>query len=156
MAIRCWRGAKRVSFAKRQLLCHTNDMKDMYWTGAHTKHRLMYHIVWIPKYRKRILRGAIAQRIKELLLQCSEVNRWEIDELNIQNDHVHMVVQLRPDVSISRAVQLFKGGSSKVIRTEFPELEEFLWGDSLWGDGYFAESVGKCDLETIRNYVRNQ
>jgi len=133
------------------------DIKNkMYWKGSHTKHRLMYHIVWIPKYRKRILKSSLSERVRELLYQCSEVNGWNIDELNIQTDHVHMIVQLKQTVSVSTAVQYFKGGSSKKIREEFPELEEFLWGDSFWADGYFAETVGKCDLETIRNYVKNQ
>jgi putative transposase len=127
-----------------------------YWSAAHTKHRVMYHIVWIPKYRKRILRGKLAARLRELFLECAEVNGWRIDELNIQVDHVHMLIQLTPAVSVSRAVQLFKGGSSKIIREEFPELEEFLWGDSLWGDGYFVETVGFCSEETIKNYVKHQ
>jgi putative transposase len=116
----------------------------------------MFHLVWIPKYRKRILRGAVADRIKELVLQCAEVNRWEIHEVNIQVDHVHLIVQIRPDVGIARAAQLFKGGSSRKLREEFPDLEEFLWGDSFWADGYFAETVGKVDEEAIREYVKNQ
>ena len=128
----------------------------MYWTGAHTKHRLMYHIVWIPKYRKRVLKGAIAQRVKELLYQCAEVNRWKIEELNIREDHVHILVQLSQNISVSRAMQRFKGGSSKKIREEFPELKEFLWGDSLWCDGYFAESVGRLNEDAIRKYIVNQ
>ncbi len=131
------------------------DMKK-YWVGSHTKHRLMYHLVWIPKYRKRILQGAVEMKLRKLFKQCAEVNVWKIDELNIQPDHVHMIVQLRPNVSVSRAVQYFKGGSSRVIRSEFPELEEFLWGDSFWSDGYFAETVGRCDEEVIRRYVQNQ
>jgi putative transposase len=128
----------------------------MYWSGAHTKHGLMYHLVWIPKYRKRVLRGNLAVRVRELLEQCAEVNGWRIDELNIQPDHVHMLVQLKPTISVSKAVQLFKGGSSKIVRAEFPELEEFLWGDSFWSDGYFAETAGKCDLETIKKYIQDQ
>lgn len=131
-------------------------LKSMYWTGAHTQHRLMYHLVWIPKYRKRILIGQLAQPIAELFQQCADINGWRLDELNIQSDHVHMIVQLKPTVSVSKAVQLFKGGSSRAIRRDFPELDEFLWGDSFWAEGFFAETVGKCDLETIRNYVRNQ
>jgi putative transposase len=127
-----------------------------YWTGAHTKHRLMYHLIWIPKYRKRILKGPIANRLKELFEQCAEVNHWEVQELNIQIDHVHMLVQLKTNVSVSEAIQLFKGGSSKVIRAEFPELEEFLWGDSFWADGYFAETIGKVNEQVIRDYIQNQ
>ena len=116
----------------------------------------MYHLIWIPKYRKRVLRGAIAKRIEELLRQCSEINGWRIDELNIQPDHVHMLIQLKPNISVSKAVQLFKEGSSKVIRAEYPELEEFLWGDSFWADGYFAETVGKFNKEVIKEYIQNQ
>ena len=116
----------------------------------------MYHLVWIPKYRKRILKGALAERLRVLFLQCAEVNGWQIQELNIQPDHVHMLVQLKPSLSVSKSVQLFKGGSARVVRAEFPELEEFLWGDSFWGDGYFAETVGQCSEEAIKEYVRNQ
>lgn len=128
----------------------------MHWTGAHTKHRLKYHFVWVPKYRKRVLQGKIADRAGELFYQCAEVNRWKIDELNMQEDHVHIIIQLRPDVSVAWAIQMFKGGSSKVLREEFPELEEFLWGDSFWSDGYFAETVGKCDEAIIRKYIQDQ
>ena len=116
----------------------------------------MYHIVWIPKYRKRVLRDKIALRIEELLQECAETNKWEIHELNIQSDHVHLLIQLRPNISISKAVQFLKGGSSKIIRKEFPELREFLWGDSFWADGYFSETVGKVNMEVIREYIKNQ
>ncbi|PCI73712.1 IS200/IS605 family transposase [Candidatus Dependentiae bacterium] len=127
-----------------------------YWSRSHTKHKLMYHIVWIPKYRKRLLHGNLSKRVEELLRQCAEVNMWEIHDLNIQIDHVHMLVQLKPSMSVSKVVQLFKGGSSKKIREEYPELEEFLWGDSFWGDGYFAETVGSCSESAIRKYIKNQ
>ncbi len=116
----------------------------------------MYHIVWLPKYRKRVLSGRLAERVKELLSECSEVNRWEILELNVQPDHVHMMVQLRPNISVSRAVQLLKGKSSRIIRKEFPELVEFYWGDSLWGDGFFVETVGQISVDKMRDYIKGQ
>lgn len=102
------------------------------------------------------MKGKIAERLKELFEQCAEMNEWKIQELNIQPDHIHMLIQLKPNISISRSVQLLKGGSSKVIRAEYPELEEFLWGDSFWADGYFAETVGRVNMETIRRYIQNQ
>lgn len=116
----------------------------------------MYHLVWIPKYRKRVLRGSLASRLKELFYQCAEINEWKIEELNIQPDHVHMLIQMKPDVSVSKMVQLFKGGSSKIIRSEFPELVEFLWGDSFWCNGYFAETAGTVNLDAIKKYIQNQ
>lgn len=134
------------------------SQQSKYWSGAHTKHRMLYHIVWIPKYRKRILEGAVAQRIKELLIECAEVNNWRIDELSIQRDHVHMLIQLRPDLSVSKVVQLFKGKSSYIIRKEFPRLAEFYWGkaDSFWADGFFVETVGQVNESKIKEYIQNQ
>ena len=127
-----------------------------YWTGSHTKHRLMYHLVWLPKYRKRLLEGPVERRLKELFFECAEVNGWEIFELNIQKDHVHIIVQLKQTISVSQAVQRFKGGSSRVIREEFPELKEFLWGKNFWAEGYFAETVGRVAEDAIKEYVKNQ
>lgn len=127
-----------------------------YWTGTHTKHRLQYHVVWIPKYRKRVLRGKIAVRLKRLLYDACRMNRWWISEISIQVDHIHAVIQIHPRESVAEVMQILKGGTSRVIRKEFPELEEFLWGDSFWADGYFAETVGKVDEEVVRRYIRNQ
>lgn len=96
-----------------------------YWTGANTKHRLLYHLVWIPKYRKRVLLGKVVVRMDELFREAAHVNRWVIRELNIQRDHVHMLIQVEPRVSVAKVVQVLKGGTSIKIRREFPELEEF-------------------------------
>lgn len=132
--------------------------QSKYWSGAHTKHRMLYHIVWIPKYRKRVLTGDIAKRIEKLIMECAEVNRWKIDELNIQQDHVHMLIQLKPDISVSKVVQLFKGKSSYIIRKGFPNLKEFYYGkaESFWSDGFFVETVGQVSVERIKEYIQNQ
>ena len=102
--------------------------------------------------------GEIALRIKELIQECADVNGWRSDELNIQKDHVHMLIQLRPDVSVSSVVQLFKGSSSHQIRKEYPKLKEFYLGriKSFWGDGYFVETIGQVDEAKIKEYIRNQ
>ena len=127
-----------------------------YRTGSHTRHRLQYHLVWIPKYRKRVLRGKIAVRLKKLLYEACKINRWWIGEISIQEDHIHMIIQVNPQDSVSEVAHILKGGTSRVIRKEFPELEEFLWGDSFWADGYFAETIGNVEEETIRKYIRDQ
>jgi len=127
-----------------------------YWKGAHTRHRLQYHLIWIPKYRKRVLRGKIAIRLKGLLYEGCKMNRWWIHRINIQHDHVHVLIQLKPSDSVAKTVQLLKGATSRIIRKEFPELEEFLWGDSFWADGYFVETVGKIEEAIIRKYIEEQ
>ena len=84
------------------------------------------------------------------------MNKWYISELSIQPDHVHVMIQIKPKDSIAEVVQILKGGTSRVVRKEFPELDEFLWGDSFWADGCFAESVGKVDEAVVRRYIREQ
>jgi putative transposase len=84
------------------------------------------------------------------------MNKWWIEELAIQQDHVHMLIQIKPRESISSVVHLLKGASSRILRKEFPELEEFLWGDSFWCDGYFAVTVGEVEEEVIKRYISSQ
>jgi putative transposase len=136
-----------------------------YWSGGHTlivphdvhtRHRVLLHLVFCPKYRRRVLEGAITSRLTELFVQCCEVNRWYLHELNIQPDHVHLLIQISPPERICDVVQRLKGGSSRVIRSEFPDLEEFLWGASFWSDGYFCESVGYRDEVSVRRYIKDQ
>lgn len=116
----------------------------------------MYHLIWLPKYRKKILKGKVKSRLEELLRECAEINAWEIQELNVQIDHVHMVVQLPPSISVAMVVQFFKERSSLMLRAELPEIKKMLWGKDFWAEGYFSGTVGHCSEETILNYVRNQ
>ncbi len=127
-----------------------------YSTGSHTTHRLKYHLVWIPKYRKRILRGELSRRLYDLLHQCADMNRWNIVELNVQPDHVHLLLQLPPKTSVSEAMRLMKGGTSRKLREEFPEFDEFNWGKSFWADGYFAETSGQITESRLKAYIQNQ
>jgi len=84
------------------------------------------------------------------------MNRWWIGKISIQVDHVHLLIQLQADDNVAEAVRILKGGTSKIIRKEFPELEEFLWGDSFWANGYFAESVGSVVEADIKKYIDEQ
>ena len=127
-----------------------------YWSGGHTKHRLRFHLVWVPKYRRRVLTGALAVRLEALLREAAEVNRWRVHELNIQPDHVHLLLQIEPERSIARVMQALKGGTSRAIRAEFPDLREFLWGKHLWAEGCSAESVGRIEEAALRRYIREQ
>ena len=119
-------------------------------------HRLRFHLVWTPKYRRSVLQEPVVSRLTALLRQACEVNEWGLHELSIQPDHVHLLLQVSPTDSIYSVLQTLKGGTSRLLRREFPELEEFLWRDSLWGDGYFAESVGQQEEAIVRAYIRNQ
>ena len=77
-------------------------------------------------------------------------------ELNVQPDHVHLLLQVTPCDCIADVTHSLKGGTARVLRKEFPELDEFLWGESFWSDGYFAESVGQQEEARVRDDIRNQ
>jgi len=125
-----------------------------YWTGGQTKHRLLYHLVWIPKYRKRVLQGKVAGRLRHFLYEACKVNWWWIEELNILPDHVHVLIQVQPTETVAEVVQKLKGGTSYLLRKECPELAEFIWGDSFWADGYFAETVGAQSYAAVKRYIK--
>lgn len=91
-----------------------------------------------------------------MLYEACKMNRWWIEELSIQDDYVHVMKQINPRESVTEVVQMLKGGTSRIIRKEYPELEEFLWGESFWADGYFAETVGQVEEEVVTKYIRNQ
>ena len=117
---------------------------------------IQYHFVWIPKYRKRILNGKVKDRLAELFSECAEINQFDILELSIQVDHVHILLSAKPRYSPAQIMQFVKGGSSNIIRKEFPELREFLWGDSFWADGYFVSTHSVVSEQVVRNYIKNQ
>lgn len=129
-------------------------MAFKYWTGSHTKHRLLYHIVFIPKARQPVLTGKIAIRLRHFIFEACKTNWWWVDEVKILPDHVHLLLQLPPKQAVSEAVQILKGGTSRLLRKEFPDLHVFIWGDSLWADGYFAETIGVRNAIEVKKYIR--
>ena len=103
-----------------------------------------------------MLVGEIASRVKALLYEACHMNKWWIEELGVKEDHVHILIQVKPRESVAYVVQKLKGGSSRVLRRENRELEEFVWSDSFWCDGYFAVSVGEVDEGIVKRYIREQ
>ena len=91
-------------------------MEESYWTGSHTKHRLLYHFVFVPKYRKRVLSSKVSQRVEALFQECCQVNGWQIHELEIMPDHIHLLIQLPTTITPAEAIKYLKGGSSKILR----------------------------------------
>ena len=127
-------------------------------SGAQTKYDLRYHFVFIPRYRKRILRGKIAKRIEGMIKFACQVNEWEIYEIAVEIDHIHLYVGIQPKYSPSHVMKIIKGGSSKKIREIYPELDEIYWGENttFWADGYMVKSVGAITDKVISQYIQQQ
>jgi len=115
-----------------------------------------YHIVWVPKYRYRVLTGPIAMEVNRCIRSFSEQQRCEIIELNIQVDHVHLLAMVPPKVSISDYVGTIKGRSAIRVFNKFRKLKDKpYWGNKFWARGYCVDTVG-LDAEMIRKYVKFQ
>lgn len=113
-----------------------------------------YHVVWCPKYRRKVLVGNIAERLKELIAQkAAEINA-EVIEMEVMPDHVHILIEVDPQYGINRAVRHIKGVSSHSLRSEFPSLKSRL--PTLWTNSYFVSTVGGAPLEIIKQYIENQ
>jgi len=112
--------------------------------------------VWITKYRKKVLRGQIAIRLRELIRQTCATLEVYIDSGHIAVDHVHLLVSVPPQVSVSDLMQRLKGRSSRKMLEEFGELNRQFWGRHLWARGYFAASSGNVTDEIIKQYIESQ
>jgi len=125
-------------------------------SSAQSKYDLRYHFVFVPKYRKRVLVGHLASRIEGMIKFCCQINDWELYELAVQKDHIHLYLGSQPKWSPSQIMRLIKGGTSNKIRKLFPELDEIYWGSTFWADGYLVKSVGEINDKVISNYVKKQ
>jgi len=115
---------------------------------------LSYHLIWCPKYRRKILVGEIKDRLIKLIYQKADELELEVVEANIQPDHVHLFVRSKPIHSPQFIVGQIKGYSSRVLRQEFPSLRSRL--PTLWTRSYYVDSVGKLNEYTIRKYIQEQ
>ena len=122
---------------------------------SHAVYDTKYHFVWAPKYRKWILRGDVRERVKDIFEEICRNHDFEIDTLEVAEDHVHLFLSFPPRYSISKVVGMLKSISASVIFKEHPEVKEELWGGEFWEAGYFVRTVGdKVTAEVIRNYIQ--
>ena len=127
-----------------------------YESASHVYHRCQYHIVWTPKYRLKILKGNLGKELYRSIYVYSNMKKCKVVELNVQIDHVHLVVRLPPSMSISNYMGFVKGRTAIRLFNKFPYLrKKKLWGNKFWQRGYFVDSVGMNE-EIIRRYVRHQ
>jgi putative transposase len=127
-----------------------------YQLGAHTKTDLKVHLVWIPKYRKRVLTGQVAIRARDIIRQISLEHEIEIISGKVSSDHVHLFVSYHPTQDVSKIMQWLKGISSRILLSEFPHLKKQFWGKHFWARGYLAVSSGNITDEMIQQYIQEQ
>jgi len=126
-----------------------------YSKTSHTVFYHRFHLVWITKYRKRVLSGELRLRIREIIAQVADEYGVKIVNGVLSADHVHIFAEIPPHLSVSQFVQLAKGRSSRKIQQEFPHIHKEYWGRHFWGRGFFSSTSGNVTDEIINNYINN-
>ena len=125
--------------------------------GAHTVYRLAYHFVWIPRYRRRVLVGDVAQRLEELIHEVCAGYDWEIEALTVQSDHVHLFVSCPPRDAPAKVMNVIKSVTARELYAEFPRLRKTHWGGKLWATGYYVGSAGDhVTSDLFKRYIEYQ
>ena len=122
---------------------------------SHTKWECQYHIVFIPKYRRKVSYGQVRKDVREILRTLCEYKKVEIIEGAVCADHVHLLVQIPPKMAVSEFMGYLKGKSALMIYDRHPELGNKFERD-FWARGYYVSTIGNVNEETIRNYIKNQ
>lgn len=129
-------------------------MKTRYKTNSGAVYCLKYHLVWCPKYRRKVLQPPVDARLKELLLQKAAELQIMVEALEVMPDHVHIFIAAEPILCVAEIVNRLKGYTSSILRKEFAELRSRL--PTLWSRSYYAATVGDVSEEAVRKYIEAQ
>ncbi len=125
--------------------------------SAHAVYELKYHLVWIPKYRARILDKEVSEYLKEIFAHVAEEYDFRILEMAVKDDHVHILIESPPSYSPSHIVQALKSISARELFKKFPKMKKLMWSGKIWNEGYFVRSIGdKLTSDVIKKYIEYQ
>ncbi len=130
-------------------------MSNEYRHSGHTVSRLTAHIVWVTKYRYKILKGDKQSRCRDLIVQICDSEDVKIIKGAVSKDHVHMLIEYRPSMRISDFVKRVKGRTSRMLQIEYPELRKKYWGKHFWAIGYGIRSTGNETEELVKEYLEH-
>jgi len=133
-------------------------MKNTYNHNSHSKYLLKVHIVLATKYRKKLLKGSLDEDMKQIIFELSKGQKWNIDTMQSDIDHIHILVDYQPTISVFEIVHRIKQLSTFRIYKRYSNfLKKYYWAENtFWSDGYFACSTGDASTETIMEYIRTQ
>ncbi len=123
-------------------------------SNRNVTYRCMYHVVWCPKYRRKVLVSPLDARLKEIIAAVVDDLRQDLLEVEVMPDHVHLLVGCDPQFGVHRLVARIKGVSSRLLRQEYPALKSRL--PSLWTNSYYVATTGGAPLEYVKQYIESQ
>lgn len=133
---------------------YNTSMDNKYKSNKNIVYSCKYHVVWCPKYRRKVLVDDVANSLKELIVEICNIKQAELIELEIMPDHVHLLVDVDPQFGIHKLIKLTKGRTSRELRSKYPFLKTKL--PTLWTNSYFVSTVGGAPLSVIKQYIENQ
>jgi len=127
---------------------------EQYNKSAHLVFNCRYHVVFCPKYRRKVLKNGIDQRLKEIFTDVSQKYDFTIIEMEIMPDHVHLLIDCNPRFGIMNCINRLKSISVSIIKEEFPEIKKRL--PNLWTRSAFIATVGSTSLDVVKKYIEDQ
>lgn len=129
-------------------------MKLTYRSNNNIIYSCQYHVVWCPKYRKKVLSGQIERKLKSIIKTVCKERNAELIEMECDLDHVHILVNIDPQYGVHKLVKQIKGRSAKILRDSFPVLKRTM--PNMWTNSYFVSTVGGAPLSVVKKYIENQ
>ena len=133
----------------------SEEIKDV-THGRGYVYSLQYHIVWCTKYRKQILKGTVADEVKEHVLVTAESLQMKILAMEVMPDHIHLLADCKPQLCPADAIKVLKGNTARWLFLAHPELKGQLWGGHMWNPSYFIATVSDRSLEQVERYIAEQ
>lgn len=123
----------------------------------HCQYLVQYHLIWCPKFRFSVLKGNVETSLKRILAEIAHKYEYEIIEMEVMPDHIHLFVGTKPTVASTDVVRIFKSISAIRLFEEYPTLKQFYARcGSLWSKGYFVSTIGKVSSDTVQRYIQEQ
>lgn len=131
-----------------------SNPEKKYHSASHIVYSCQYHVIFCPKYRRKVLTNGIDERLKEIIQETAREYGFLVPSMEVMPDHVHLVIDCNPQFGVEECVKKIKGAASRKLREEFPELKTRI--PSLWTRSHFVSSVGTVSLETVKQYIEDQ
>ena len=135
-------------------MLYNYSMSNKYKSNNNITYSCKYHVVWCPKYRRKVLINGVDIRLKEIINDVCIEFQAELIELEVMPEHVHLLVECDPQFGIAKLIRYMKGRSSRFLRQEFPWLKSRL--PTLWTNSYFVSTVGGAPIAVVKQYIENQ
>ena len=125
-------------------------------TNSHSVFLLYYHLVFVVKYRKKVIDNVISDRLKEIFLYTAPKYNVTLQEWNHDKDHVHILLKSHPNTELSKFINAYKSASSRLIKKEYPVIKKALWKEYFWSRSFCLVTSGGAPLEVLKRYIESQ